>query len=106
MDTPPTGSEVCDGGTVAELKLLSHNCLGLGVSLHGHVTESILGLREQTEQIKDADGVGVAHSVGWVADELNIPHQRTSGAFGGHLGNWHSDHVNNHLCDILRITRS
>ena len=74
---------VHDHGTVAELILLSHDLLGVCVGFHGHVAEAIFRLREQTEKVEDADGVGEAHSVGLLADELNIPHQRTSGAFSG-----------------------
>ena len=93
---------VHDHGTVAKLDLFTHDSLGLCVGLHSDVTEAIFRFREQTEKIEDADGVGVAHSVGLLADECNIPHSDTSGAFGGHLANWHSNHVNNQLCDILR----
>ena len=94
---------VHDHGTVAELNLLVHDLLGVSVGLDGHVAEAILALREQTKKIKDPDGVGVAHSVELLADELNISHQRASGEISGHLANWHSNHVYNQFCDILRI---
>ena len=103
MDSSPSGSPVHDHSTVAELVLLCHDLLCLCIGANGHVTESILGLREQTEKIEDPNGVGVAHFGGLVADEINIPHWRTSGAFSVHLLNWHSNHVNYQFFDILCV---
>lgn len=72
VDSSPTGSPVHDHGTVAELVLLIADLFCLTIGLHGHVTESILALREQTQQVKDPNGVGVAHVGVLLADELNI----------------------------------
>ena len=72
-----------DIGGVAEFVLLITDLFGLSVGFHSHVAEAIFTLGEQTEVVKDADGVGETH--GWCVDESNIPHWRTSGAFSGHL---------------------
>ena len=83
VDTSPTGSPVHDHSTVAELVLLCHDLFSLCIGADGDVTESIFGLREQTQKIKDPNGVGVAHVGVLVADELNIHHRKPHATDGG-----------------------